>query len=50
MKSSSKSFKDYWEAYKLYSDINSGRDTDRKDASIVMSPTYEYLVVWNKKE
>lgn len=46
----SKSFKNYEEAYALYSDIVSNRDPDRKNASIVMNPQYEYVVVWKKKD
>ncbi len=45
-----KSFKNYEEAYKLYSDIVSDRDPDRKNPSIVMSPEREYLVVWSKRD
>lgn len=41
-----KTFKTYEEAYNLYSDIVSSRDKDRKNASIVMTPDYQYMVCW----
>lgn len=44
-----KKFKEYKEAYKLYNDICEGKDPDRKNASIVMTPEWEYLVVWESK-
>jgi len=50
-----KSFSDYDKAYELYSDIVSGRDKDRKNASIFFVPSSwhgtvkipaQYIVEW----
>jgi hypothetical protein len=50
-----KSFKSYEDAYALYSEIVSGRDPDRKDATITYqegtTARFEtFIVLWSKKE
>lgn len=48
-----KYFETYADAYELYADIVSGRDPDRKNASIFLNPSMQanalYVVQWEAK-